>query len=63
MMATPRIPESWRLPLPICLDGQPIGYEQIIGENTPLDAIVQQVMNDTGLTREQTLPGHKAQPY
>jgi hypothetical protein len=44
-------------------DVLPGGYEQIIGEHATLDAIVQQVMNDTGLTRERTLPRQQAQPH
>jgi hypothetical protein len=43
-------------------DTLPRGYEQIIGEDAPLDAIVQQVMDDTGLTREQALPRQQARP-
>ena len=43
-------------------DVLPGGYEQIIGEDASLDAIVQQVMDDTGLTREQLPLNHQAQP-
>lgn len=43
-------------------DVLPGGYEQIIGEEAPLGAIVHQVMDDTGLACGQHLPDPLAQP-
>lgn len=40
----------------------PGGYEQIISEDTPLDAIVHQITDDTGLARGQHLPDPHASP-
>lgn len=36
------------------------GFEQVITEDVPLDAIVRQVMNDNGLSREDPLPDPRA---
>jgi hypothetical protein len=41
--------------LPGCL-------EQVITQDVPLDAIVQQVMDDAGLSREDLRPGPRARP-